>query len=167
AASLNGRRRNGNATVFALELQRAVGSALAQKTKKSGRVTVVFAGAEQGEAWSEALEIARAHRLPMIFVAEAREEDARARGRSRKTNGAELEPGTEMARIVVDGHDVVGSYRVAYEAIQRARKDRGPTLIECTAFQVAGQRRKDAVAAMESYLRGKGLLERGAKRRKS
>jgi hypothetical protein len=160
--TLNGRENSSGAQVFAHELERAVGSALAQKTKKSGKVTVVFGGTDHGQAWTDAMEIARAHRLPMIFVAESREE-AQARRGGRKAKVAELEPGTEMARIIVDGHDVVASYRVAHEAIERARSGRGATLIACTVFRVAGQRRQDAVAGMENYLRGKGLFERGMK----
>jgi len=162
--TLNGRGHGAGAQVFAHELERAVGSALAQKTKKSGKVTVVFGGADHGQAWTDAMEIARAHRLPMIFVAESREEAPARRG-GRKAKVAELEPGTEMARIIVDGHDVVASYRVAHEAIERARSGRGATLIACTVFRVAGRRRQDAVAGMESYLRGKGLFERGMKQR--
>jgi Dehydrogenase E1 component len=161
--TLNGRGHGSGAQVFAHELERAVGSALAQKTKKTGKVTVVFGGADHGQAWTDALEIARAHRLPMIFVAESREEETPARRGGRKAKASELEPGTEMARIIVDGHDVVASYRVAHEAIDRARSGRGVTLIACTVFRVAGRRRQDAVAGMESYLRGKGLLPRGTK----
>jgi pyruvate dehydrogenase E1 component alpha subunit len=161
---VNGRRPSGDAQAFARELERAVGSALVQKTRKNGKVTVVFGGAKHGQAWSNALETARVHRLPMVFAAELQEELLPARRSAKKTNGTGLEPGTEMARITVDGHDVVGSYRVAHEAIERARKDRGPTLIECTAFRIAGQRRQDSIAAMEQYLRLKGLLERGTKR---
>jgi pyruvate dehydrogenase E1 component alpha subunit len=148
---------------FAHQLERAVGSALAQKTKKNGKVTVVFGGAEHDDAWSDVLEVGRAHRLPLIFVAKAAAEELPVGRGLRQMNGAGLEPGTEMARIIVDGHDVVGSYRVAHEAIDRARKGRGATLIECAEFRVPGQRRRDAVAAMERYLRGKGLLERRTK----
>jgi Dehydrogenase E1 component len=54
-------------------------------------------------------------------------------------------------------------YRVAHEAVDRARRDRGPTLIECIAFRLAGRRHQDSVATMEDYLRGKGLLRRGLK----
>jgi TPP-dependent pyruvate/acetoin dehydrogenase alpha subunit len=158
--TLNGRGRGSGAQNFAHELERAVGLALTQKTKKSGKVTVVFGGADHGQAWTDAMEIARAHRLPMIFVAESREDETPARRGGRKAKVAELEPGTEMARIIVDGHDVVASYRVAHEAIERARNGRGATLIACSVFRVAGRRRQDAVAGMESYLRGKGLFER-------
>ncbi|UWZ83352.1 thiamine pyrophosphate-dependent enzyme [Occallatibacter riparius] len=155
----NGRAGSESKAQFGAELERAAGFALTQKTRKSGKVAVVFGGAEHGQAWLDALEVARVHRLPMIFVAELREEVVHKRRGARKESGAELEPGTELARIVVDGHDVVGSYRVAHEAVDRARKGRGATLIECTEFRVPGQRRQNAVAAMESYLRGKGLLK--------
>ena len=160
----NGRARAGAKAEFAAELERAAGVALLEKTKKTGKVAVVFGGAEHGQAWLDVLEVARAHRLPMIFVAELREERASAKRGSRKTNGAELEPGTELARIIVDGHDVVACYRVVHEAVERARKGRGATLMECTVFRIPGQRRQNAVAAMEGYLRGKGLLGRGVQR---
>jgi pyruvate dehydrogenase E1 component alpha subunit len=153
----NGRARSGTKAGFAAELERAAGVALQYKTKKSGKVAVVFGGPEHGLAWLDALEIARAHRLPMIFVSELREEAPAKRG-ARKASGTEFEPGTELARIIVDGHDAVGSYRVAHEAVERARNGRGATLIECTAFRIPGQRRQDSVAAMKQYLRGKGLL---------
>jgi pyruvate dehydrogenase E1 component alpha subunit len=160
----NGRAAVGANAAFSADMERSAGFALTQKTRKSGKVAVVFGGPEHGQAWLDALEVARAHRLPMIFVSELREEAPAKRG-GRKASGAELDPGMELARIIVDGHDAVGSYRVAHEAVERARKGRGATLIECTAFRIPGQRRQDSVAAMEQYLRGKGLLERGTKRR--
>ncbi len=156
AMKRNGRVVAATKTGFEAELERGAGFALTHKTRKSGKVAVVFGGPEHGQAWLDALEVARAHRLPMIFVSELIE-DARAKRGGRKGIGAELEPGTELARIIVDGHDVVGSYRVAHEAVERARKGRGATLIECAEFRVAGQRRQNAVAAMEQYLRGKGI----------
>jgi hypothetical protein len=72
-------------------------------------------------------------------------------------------PGTELPRMLVDGFDAVAVYRVAHEAIDRARKGRGATLIECGSNCVQGQRRtrEDAVVNMERYLRGKGILRRG------
>jgi len=87
-----------------------------------------------------------------VFVAELREENA-------ATSRGDLEPGTELPRIAVDGHDAVASYRVAHEAIERARRDRGPTLMECTAFRVNGRSQQNSVAMMKAYLRAKGLLK--------
>jgi hypothetical protein len=59
----------------------------------------------------------------------------------------------------------VAVYRVAHEAIDRARRNRGASLIECASFRVKGLRRHgDAVVNMERYLRGKGMLRRGMRR---
>jgi pyruvate dehydrogenase E1 component alpha subunit len=162
---LNGRTGARAKAVFSSELERSVGFALVQKTRKSAKVAVVYGGLEPGQGWLDALEVARAHRLPMIFVSESREDAAPVKRGARKASGTELEPGTELARIIVDGHDVVASYRVAHEAVDRARKGRGATLIECTEFRISGQRRQDAVAAMQQYLRGKGLFDRGTKKK--
>jgi pyruvate dehydrogenase E1 component alpha subunit len=135
-------------------LLHAVGASLASKTKKNRKVAVVFWRDAELENWEDALEMARAHTLPLILVCPESESKKDARG---------LTPGTELPRIVVDGHDAVAVYRVAHEAIDRARRNRGATLIECARFRVKGLRGKhaDAVANMERYLRGKGMLRRG------
>jgi pyruvate dehydrogenase E1 component alpha subunit len=150
------------AAIFIEQLQRAVGAALTHHSTKSGKVSVVFGGRGDSQAWLNTLEIARAHRLPMIFVIDA-DTVEKAAGSSRKTRATELEPGTELPHIIADGHDVVAMYRVAHEAIDRARRDRGPTLIECIAFRLASRRHQDSIATMENYLRGKGLFHRGLK----
>jgi Dehydrogenase E1 component len=135
-------------------LLHAVGAALANRTKKNGKVAVVFWRDAGLAYWRDALEMARAHTLPIIMVCPASETKPDTRG---------LVPGTELPQIAVDGFDAVAVYRVAHEAIDRARKNRGATLIECASFRVAGQRGKhgDAVVNMERYLRGKGMLKRG------
>ena len=141
---------------FADRLQWATGLALAHKTKKTGKAVVVFSAGTEGEAWLDALEMARAHRLPMIFVSACDVGDV-----ARKTGSAKLEAGTEMPHIVTDGNDGVAMYRVAHEAVQRARRNRGATHIECIAFRVNERTEDDAVANMESYLAGKGMLREG------
>lgn len=137
---------------FEAELERALGVALLHRTEQTGKATVVFATDAREEAWPRALEAARAHRLPIVFVTELKDENS-------AEAGADLEPGTELPRIVVDGNDVVGSYRVAHEAIERARRNRGATLIECTAFRLKGRRPPNSVAMMKAYLCAKGILK--------
>jgi pyruvate dehydrogenase E1 component alpha subunit len=150
------REREGDRGVAGNLLLHAVGAALANRTKKNGRVSVVFWRDASETLWQDALEMAREHTLPLIMVCPAGEsgKDAREKG---------LAPGTELPRIAVDGFDAVAVYRVAHEAIDRARRNRGATLIECASFRVKGQRRRhgDAVANMERYLKGKGMLRRG------
>jgi len=138
-------------------LLHAVGVALASRTKKDGKVAVVFWRDAAQELWWDVLEMARAHTLPMILVCPVSNSVKDERG---------LAPGTELPRIAVDGYDAVAVYRVAHEAIDRARRNRGATLIECAGFRVEGQRGRhgDVVLNIERYLRGKGMLRRGMRR---
>jgi pyruvate dehydrogenase E1 component alpha subunit len=76
--------------------------------------------------------------------------------------------------ISVDGNDVVAVYAAAREAIDRARKGKGPTLLECKTYrwyghseidpakyrdpaEVAYWKSKDPIAAMELRLESAGL----------
>jgi TPP-dependent pyruvate/acetoin dehydrogenase alpha subunit len=121
-------------------------------------VSVVFWRDAEETLWQDTLEMAREHTLPLIMVCPAGESGKGAREKR-------LAPGTELPCIAVDGYDAVAVYRVAHEAIDRARRNRGATLIECASFRVKGQRGRhgDAVLNMERYLKGKGMLQRSMK----
>lgn len=140
-------------------LRDALGAALLDKTRKNRRIALVWGG-ERGADWHDALEAARAQSLPMVFVCE---EDGAGELRTKLVRKARAaKPGEELPSITVDGHDVVAAYRVAHEAIERARRDRGPTLILLATYRVGGRAYTDAVADMEEYLRGRGLLRPGS-----
>ena len=139
-------------------LKDTLGAALLDKTRKNRKIALVWGG-ERGAEWHDSLEAARAQSLPVVFV---REENGASELRTKLARAARaLKPGEEMPCITVDGHDVVAAYRVAHEAIERARRDRGPTLILLATYRVGGRAFTDALADMENYLRGRGLLERG------
>ncbi len=145
-------------------LDAAVGAALLAKTHKSRRVSVVFGEAEDA-AFQDAMAAAKQFALPLVFVSRAHaideKEAARAiRRDARKRKPVKVEPAVGyLPRMHVDAHDVVAVYRVAHEAIDRARRGRGATWIEGIPFKPEGKRLKaDAVGGMELYLRGKGLL---------
>ncbi len=129
------------------------GAAKRNKARKNRRVVVTWTG-DPGADWKNALEEIRAHSLPVVFVCEAGD------GRWRLARGAygKLRPGEELPCITVDGHDVVATYRVAHEAIERARRDRGPTLIQLATYRIGSSAFTDPVADMQDYLRGRGLL---------
>lgn len=138
--------------------QAAIGAALANKTRKNGKVAVVFGSESTSESWRETLHIATVHVLPMIFVVH---ENHKAGRRSRASDSEHAKTETPwFPSITVDGDDVVAVYRVANEAITRARLGRGPTLIECRPFLANGNGKgsHDSVLKMENYLRGKGLF---------
>lgn len=149
------------ATVGLLDV---LGAALAHQAQKNAGIALVWATDADSSALRTALEAARAHKLPAIFVVEC--PDAAASSAVEDLLNRNVAPGEEMPHIAVDGNDVIAVYRVAHEAIDRARRDRGPTLIECLPFRVQGQpagRHLNPVANMERYLRGKGLLPRNAR----
>jgi TPP-dependent pyruvate/acetoin dehydrogenase alpha subunit len=148
--------------VMTTSLAQALGAAMLNKTRKNGKIALVWGGAPENDPWLDVLEAARAHTLPVIFVADAdRPNRARKSGRRRHTV---LKPGKQLPAITVDGNDVVALYRVAHEAIDRARRGRGPTLIELATYRLGRRTFANAVADMENYLRGRGLLRLGMRR---
>jgi pyruvate dehydrogenase E1 component alpha subunit len=46
--------------------------------------------------------------------------------------------------MVADGNDVFDVYRFASEAVKRARRGEGPTLLECKTYRLKGHSRFDA-----------------------
>jgi len=110
------------------------GAALAAKMKGSDGVGVCFFGdgaSNQGMIL-ESLNLATVWRLPAVFVAE---NNGYAEATSSKfsvacDNIADRAGGFGMPGVVVDGHDFFAVYEAAGEAIARARKGGGPTLLE-------------------------------------
>ena len=163
-----------------LGLDAAVGTALLAKVRKSRKVGVIF-GEPSTEAFQDALETARHYALPLIFVSRTHGADEIAERRAvrrpaKKSKSAKhaLAEG-HLPRMYVDANDVVAVYRVAQEAIARARRGQGPTLIECKTYRWYGHseidpakyrdpeeverwKAKDPIAGMEKYLTGKGLF---------
>lgn len=59
--------------------------------------------------------------------------------------------------ITVDANDVVAVYRVAREAIHRARTNRGGTVIDCYPLAVRGRKIPDPLVSMQEYMTRFGL----------
>ena len=117
-------------------------------------------------SWQKVISAAAARKLPILFVQHAADrrssKDSSARGRSK--NPRAVFHGVPV--IAVDAADPVALYRVACEAIIRARQGRGATLIECAAIPAINSTapgpdqpapQTDAVAIMESYLKSKEI----------
>ncbi len=149
----------------AARLHTACGVAMAHKMRRSGRVVVAFMESTADAVTSnrEALAFCGRHELPMVLVdlhATQERESLVQEGDERLARFAHGVPA-----ITVDGSDVVAVYRVASEALGRARLDRGATLIECLgpkheatkAWRNEGQPH-DPIEAMEAYLGAKGIF---------
>ena len=150
------RQRRASAATY--DLLDVLGAAIRNRAMKNGNIAVLWAAAAEPKPLRDALETARSYKLPVVFVLETGtpgEPDGPA-----SLLNSQVDPGEEMPHIAADGNDAVALYRVAHESIDRARRGRGPTLIECAAFHVEGLRtgrHLDPVANLESFLKAKGV----------
>jgi TPP-dependent pyruvate/acetoin dehydrogenase alpha subunit len=140
----------------------AGGVAFSIKRANTGKIAVVFSSdAAPLESWQRAFAFTATHSLPVLYVCPGNLSKAPSYGKTSPRTDA-ISAAAQTSRIPgihVDGHDVVAVYRVAHEAIARARKGRGPTLIVCIAAHRGNRARPgDAIANMEAYLAGKNLF---------
>jgi pyruvate dehydrogenase E1 component alpha subunit len=110
------------------------GAALAAKMKRNGGVAVAFFGdgaSNQGTTF-ESMNLAAAWKLPAIFVAE---NNGYAEATSAKFSVACGDVSTRaagfgMPGVTVDGHDFFAVHSAMQEAVDRARRGEGPSLVE-------------------------------------
>lgn len=125
------------------------GAALAAKFKGKGGVGVAFFGdgaSNQGTIL-ESMNLASAWKLPVIFLNE-NNGYAESTGVSYNVptpNIADRAAGFGMPGVTVDGNDFFAVYEAAGEAIARARRGEGPTLIECKTQRYFGHFEGDAM----------------------
>lgn len=118
----------------------AIGLSLAKKQKGKGSVTLIFGKhATKGSAFEpSAMAIAAIEKLPIVCLVETGF-DAQAETHILPVPSDSHGVGSGYyPRITVDGCDVVGVFRVAQEAIRRAREGHGPALIECITTRASG-----------------------------
>jgi acetoin:2,6-dichlorophenolindophenol oxidoreductase subunit alpha len=117
----------------------ATGAAFSAKYQKDGRVAVCFfgdAGASQG-TFHEALNIAATMNLPVVYVCENNLYGVSTKQCDvRKIEDIAIRAESYgMPGYIVDGNDVEAVYNKVSEAVERARKGEGPTLIECKTYR--------------------------------
>lgn len=121
----------------------AVGAALANRSIfHNDKVSVVFFGdgAANRGTFHEALNVAAAWKLPVIFVNEMNGWASTTPYRSTSSLEyiAKRADGYQIPGVTVDGQDVFKVYAVATEAVDRARRGDGPTLIEARTYRIEG-----------------------------
>lgn len=126
----------------------ACGAALTAKYKKTDHVSVCFFGdgANNHGTFHEGINLAAIWKLPVVFVAENNgyAEATPFHYSSSCKSIADRATGYNIPGIKIDGKDVLAVYQAAEEAIQRARKGEGPTLIECVTYRNYGHFEGDA-----------------------
>ena len=123
------------------------GMAYAAKYKNSGQVVLCFFGeaaVNQG-IFHESLNMAQLWKLPCIFICENNQYGmgtSQARAMSSRSIAKKAEA-FEMANEFVDGMDVMAVREATQRAIDRARKDGSPTLLEIRAYRYMGHSMSD------------------------
>jgi len=120
----------------------AVGAGLAIQYKKTKQVCVCFFGdaSTNQSTFHEALNMASVWKLPVIFVCENNGYGisvSQARHQA-ITDVSVRASAYNIPGVTVDGNDVFAVYEAVGEAVSRARKGQGPTLIECKTYRWRG-----------------------------
>src|SRR3984893_341705 len=127
----------------------AVGAGLTCKYNGRSQVAVCFFGdgaANQG-TFHESLNLAGIWKLPVIYVAENNgyAESTPVTYHMSCRDIAERAAGYGMPGVTVDGLNVFAVYEAAGEAIARARRGEGPSLIECKTYRYHGHFEGDTI----------------------
>jgi acetoin:2,6-dichlorophenolindophenol oxidoreductase subunit alpha len=127
----------------------ACGAALTTKTRGTGGVCVCFFGdgaAEQGTT-HEAMNLAAIWKLPVVFVAENNgfAESTPVGYHCAASTIADRAASYNIPGVSIDGYDVVAVYEAAGEAVARARRGDGPSLVEAKTWRYFGHFEGDQV----------------------
>jgi TPP-dependent pyruvate/acetoin dehydrogenase alpha subunit len=166
------------ASTIAAQLNIGTGVALALKMQKKDEIVMAFSEEVSTSLgfWHEAVNFAAVHKLPIVYVIQNNlwAESVNVKMQCAVDDLSRKAEGYGMPGITVDGNDAPAVYRVASEAIHRARTGGGPTLIECKTYRWYGHseidpakyrqpdeveywKSRDPLPFMENYLKKHNL----------
>ena len=161
----------------------ATGSALAQKVLGTNSVTVCFFGdgASNQGTFHESLNLAAIWKLPAVYVCENNQYavSTPAAYSVSVRDISERAKAYGIPGVTVDGNDVIAVYEATKEAIERARRGEGPSLVECKTFRWHGHfegeealgwtyrlkeeveewKKKDPIPRFENELKSRNILD--------
>lgn len=161
-----------------VQYPQATGSALAFKMRGEDGVVLTCGGeaSTSGGDWHEAMNFAGVHDLPVVFLIQNNVYAISVPSKLQVAGSiAKRAEGYGFPGHEVDGNDVLAVYEAAREAVERARRGDGPTLIEAKTYRMTAHssddddrryrereeieewRLKDPITRFEKY-----LLENGA-----
>lgn len=120
----------------------ANGLAMSSQNRGDGKVTVVCFGdgASNIGAFHEAMNMAQLYKLPVIFFCQNNKygEHTAFASHTDSESIVSRAAGYGMRGVQCDGNDPIDMYNTAKEAVARARRGEGPTLIEAMTFRMLG-----------------------------
>ncbi len=162
----------------------AVGCAMAFDQRGEPRVAMADCGegATATGTWHEAVNTAAVLKLPIVFTVQNNQYaySTPNEGEFSLAYVAHRADGYAIPGVVVDGNDVLECYAAARQAVERARRGDGPTLIEAVTFRHFGHAghdpadyvkpderdawmAKDPIPRFEEFLTARGLLDEDRK----
>lgn len=138
----------GSYAIIGAHLCIALGAAWSAQYRESGQVAVCFFGDGTTNigAFHEALNYAKVYELPVVFVCENNlymEYTAIGNVTAVEHPAAGRASAYGLESNIVDGNDVEQVYLVASEALSKARRGEGPSLIEAKTYRHGGHSRAD------------------------
>jgi 2-oxoisovalerate dehydrogenase E1 component len=130
----------------------AVGAAISASVRKSGQVAVAFFGdgGSNNGAFHESINFAGIQHAPVVFVCE---NNLYATATPLKVATLNTDISSKAAAhgipgVAVDGNDVLAMWEVSRQAVERARRGEGPTLIEARTYRTVGHHEGDPVVGV-------------------
>ncbi len=172
------------ASTIAAQTVIVTGSALAWKIQKKDNVAIAFVGegATSNGVWHEALNFAGVHSLPIVFVVQDNlwAESVPKRLGVPLDNLSERAKAYGFAGVTIDGNDLMACYETSQEAVRKARRGEGPTLIEMKTYRWYGHseidpanyrtseelemwKKRDPVPRFEKLLMERGVVDEALK----
>ncbi|MGB0652823.1 MAG: pyruvate dehydrogenase (acetyl-transferring) E1 component subunit alpha [Thermoplasmatota archaeon] len=164
-----------------VQIIQAAGAAYAMKQRGTKQVAITYFGdgsSSEGDFHS-GMNFAAVQKAPCIFMLENNQWaiSVPTSKQSASESFAIKAQAYGMPGVQVDGNDVLAMYQVTKEAIERARRGEGPTLIEAVTFRMGAHstsddpsryvpkeeyaewEKKDPIARFEKYLLKRGVVD--------
>lgn len=161
------------------QLSQAAGAAMAAKARGDDTVFMTFCGdgGTSSNDFHAGLNFAAVYKSPVVFVCENNgwAISVASKNQTASESMAIKAEAYGMPGVRVDGNDILAVYRVCKEAIDRARRGEGPTLVETVTYRIASHsssddadryrdkkefeawQKKDPIERFKAYLKHKKL----------
>jgi 2-oxoisovalerate dehydrogenase E1 component alpha subunit len=166
-----------HATGYAMAMDRDGLVASGDPSRDAGVICYFGDGATSQGDTNEALIFASVNNAPIVFFCQNNQwAISEPATRQSRVPFAQRADGVGMPNVRVDGNDVIGSYAVTREAMDRARSGGGPSFIEAFTYRMGAHTtsddptryrskaeeeywaERDPIARLETYLERRGAL---------
>ncbi|HKX22245.1 MAG TPA: thiamine pyrophosphate-dependent enzyme, partial [Rhizorhapis sp.] len=142
----------------------ANGAGLSSKLRKSDQATICFFGdgASSQGTFHEALNLAAVWKLPVVFVCENNQYALSTSYKRTVAVDAVADRAVAygIPGVTVDGNDVIAVYEAVHEAVARARRGEGPSLVEGKTYRWMGHSMRAELAPYRSHQEEEEWIER-------